>query len=116
MTPIGLILLFLTGVGPLLAWRKSTIIEPARSVPVAAREWRIAVGATVAALGVRVWGSGLCFALCALRVRRRSLRSSGAAPRVRQRATGTDLFTALVGLFAARGAVTAATSSTSASC
>ena len=25
MVPIGLILLFLTGVGPLLAWRKSTV-------------------------------------------------------------------------------------------
>ena len=37
MTPIGLALLFLTGVGPLLAWRKSTLIEPARPVPVAGR-------------------------------------------------------------------------------
>jgi cytochrome c-type biogenesis protein CcmF len=25
LTPVGLVLLFLTGVGPLLAWRKSTI-------------------------------------------------------------------------------------------
>ena len=35
MTPVGLVLLFLTGVGPLLAWRKSTLAQPARSVPVA---------------------------------------------------------------------------------
>ena len=27
MAPIGLILLFLTGVGPLLAWRKSTLVN-----------------------------------------------------------------------------------------
>src|SRR4029078_8103747 len=25
LTPVGLVLLFLTGVGPLLAWRKSTV-------------------------------------------------------------------------------------------
>ena len=33
MLPIGLMLLLLTGIGPLLAWRKSTLDEPARSVP-----------------------------------------------------------------------------------
>ena len=37
MTPVGFILLFLTGVGPLLAWRKSTHREPAHAVPVAGR-------------------------------------------------------------------------------
>ena len=29
MTPVGLVLLFLTGVGPLLAWRKSTVSNAA---------------------------------------------------------------------------------------
>ena len=35
MLPIGLILLLLTGIGPLLAWRKSTVLEHGPSVPVA---------------------------------------------------------------------------------
>ena len=35
MAPIGLALLLLTGIAPLLAWRKSTLDEPARPVPVA---------------------------------------------------------------------------------
>ena len=35
MLPIGLILLLLTGIGPLLAWRKSTIAQHGSPVPVA---------------------------------------------------------------------------------
>ena len=35
MLPIGLILLFLTGVAPLLAWRKSTVSQPRPVVHVA---------------------------------------------------------------------------------
>ena len=35
MTPVGLVLLFLTGVGPLLAWRKSSLANLRRPVPVA---------------------------------------------------------------------------------
>ena len=37
MTPIGLILLLLTGIGPLLAWRKSTVANLLPPVPVARR-------------------------------------------------------------------------------
>src|SRR5579884_1078930 len=55
MLPIGLILLFLTGLGPLLAWRKSTL-KNLRDQFV----WPIAIGAltTIAlfAFGVTVWG------------------------------------------------------------
>ena len=40
MLPIGLMLLLLTGVGPLLAWRKSTLDQPARSVPRSGRRAR----------------------------------------------------------------------------
>src|SRR5690606_31039192 len=50
-------------------------------------------------LGVHFWASGLCFALCAFTfaaIAQEFVRGA----RVRQRATGTDLFTALVGLFA----------------
>src|SRR5205085_45828 len=63
MLPIGLLLLVLTGVGPLLAWRKSTLINLRDSflIPVVVG---LAVGGAVAAMGVRVWTSGICFALC----------------------------------------------------
>ncbi len=37
MLPIGLILLLLTGIGPLLAWRKSTVSNLRAPVPVAGR-------------------------------------------------------------------------------
>ncbi len=98
MTPIGLILLFLTGVGPLLAWRKSTLANlwyQFRWPGVAA-----AIGAGGSAgLGIALWPAGLCFALSgfvAVTIAQEFFRGAS----VRHRATGVDLFTALVGLFA----------------
>ncbi len=98
MLPIGLALLFLTGVGPLLAWRKSTVKNLKDQFL-----WAVIVGvATPVALrfaGVPFWAAGLCFALCAfvaVTIVQEFVR--GAA--VRRRATGTDYFTALVGLVA----------------
>ena len=97
MAPIGLILLFLTGVGPLLAWRKSTLTQPARSVPVAdarrRRHRRRARGARARRSGRRG-----CVSRCARSWSARSARSSGAARACAARSTGTDLFTALIGL------------------
>jgi cytochrome c-type biogenesis protein CcmF len=98
MTPVGLILLFLTGFGPLLAWRKSTIANMRQQFlwPVLAS---IVTGAGVTAIGIPFWASGLCFSLCAfvaVAIGQEFVR--GAA--VRRHSTGTDFFTALVGLFA----------------
>ena len=97
MLPIGLVLLVLTGIGPLLAWRRSTVSNLFQQFlwPTVA-----AVGTAVAlyAFGIRVWSSGICFALCAFvlaTITQEFVR--GAA--VRSRATGTDYFTGLVGLF-----------------
>ncbi len=96
MMPIGLILLFLTGIGPLLAWRKSTVdnfktqfLWPTLSAVVTA--------GALAALGVRVWSSGLCFALCAF-VTGTIVQEFVRGGNVRRRTTGTDLLTAIVGL------------------
>ncbi len=96
MLPIGLMLLLLTGVGPLLAWRKTSLLNLRDQllVPIGAA---VVVGAAVAALGVRVWTSGLCFALSAL-VMGTIVQEFWRGARVRQRATGTDVFTALIGL------------------
>ena len=96
MIPIGLVLLFLTGVGPLLAWRKSTISNLWYQFM-----WPtlLAVGTAVVlyALGFRVWVSGVCFALCAFVVGTLGQEFVRGAI-VRRGATGTDLVTAMVGL------------------
>jgi cytochrome c-type biogenesis protein CcmF len=98
MLPIGLSLLLLTGIGPLLAWRKSTVqnLRDQFMWPVLTS---VVVTATLLSLGVRVWASGICFALSAFTVGTISQEFIRGA-RVRQTATGTDIFTALVGLFA----------------
>ena len=96
MVPIGLVLLLLTGIGPLLAWRKSTLINLRDQFL-----WPSAGsgrdGRDAGALGVRIWSSGLCFALCAF-VSGTIVQEFWRGAKVRRRSTGTDLFTALVGL------------------
>jgi cytochrome c-type biogenesis protein CcmF len=96
MLPIGLALLFLTGVGPLLAWRKSTLSNLRAQFM-----WPVLLAVATAAglygFGVRVWASGLCFALCAFvsgTIGQEFVRGA----RVRQGTTGTDILTALIGL------------------
>src|SRR4051812_435535 len=96
MLPIGLILLLLTGVGPLLAWRKSSVSNLVHQFlwPTAAA---VATGATLLALGMRQWASVTCFALCAfVAVTLGQEFVRGAL--VRKGATGTDLVTAMIGL------------------
>lgn len=96
MLPVGLILLLLTGVGPLLAWRKSTVrnLRDQFLVPVVAA---LAVSGGFVALGMRVWTSGVCFALCGF-VMGTIGQEFWRGARVRQGATGTDVLTALIGL------------------
>jgi cytochrome c-type biogenesis protein CcmF len=61
--PIGLLLLFLTGVGPLLAWRKTSTDSLKRNFG-----WPLLMGllsgALLFALGMRQFYSLICFALC----------------------------------------------------
>jgi cytochrome c-type biogenesis protein CcmF len=57
----------------------------------------LVVGGAVVALGVRVWTSGLCFAFSAFVVGT-IVQEFWRGARVRQGATGTDIFTALIGL------------------
>jgi cytochrome c-type biogenesis protein CcmF len=98
MLPVGLMLLLLTGVGPLLAWRKSTVsnLRDQFLFPVAAA---LVVSGTLVALGVRVWTSGICFAFCAF-VMGTITQEFWRGARVRQGVTRTDIFTALIGLTA----------------
>ncbi len=61
--PLGLILLFLTGVGPLLAWRKTSVDSLKRNFG-----WPLVVGLTAGAvlfaLGLREFYSLVCLILC----------------------------------------------------
>ena len=96
MAPIGLALLLLTGIAPLLAWRKTTLVNLRDEFlwPVLAT-----AGGTAGLLaaGVRIWSSGLCFAFCIF-VTATIVQEFWRGARVRQEGTGTDLLTALVGL------------------
>src|SRR3954470_9231955 len=96
MAPIGLILLFLTGTGPLLAWRKSTLgnIRQSFLFPTSCG---VATAIVLKTLGLALWASGLCFALCAF-VSGTILQEFWRGALVRRKNTGTDVFTALVGL------------------
>jgi len=96
MLPIGLILLFLTGLGPLLAWRKSTLKNLRDQFL-----WPTIVGVVtaiaLAALGITVWGSLACFALCGF-VTATIVQEFWRGGNVRRKNTGTDLLTGIIGL------------------
>src|SRR4030095_7283941 len=96
MLPIGLLMLLLTGVGPLLAWRKSTMVNLREQFLIPSIVG-IVTGGVVLALGVPLWASGLCFAFSGFvtgTITQEFLRGA----KVRQSTTGTDLLTALIGL------------------
>ena len=96
--PIGLVLLFLTGVGPLLG-----VAQVARSSNLRDQFlWprhraRSSTAGALAALGVRVWASGLCFALCAF-VAGTIVQEFWRGANVRRGATGTDSSRRSIGL------------------
>ena len=96
LVPIGLALLLLTGVGPLLAWRKSTLTN-LREEFLFSTVGGLAIGGLVIALGVPFWSSGLCFGFAGF-VMGTIAQEFWRGARVRQETTGTDVFTALIGL------------------
>jgi len=96
MLPIGLVLLFLTGLGPLLAWRKSTLANLRDSFLWPTTALVVTVGA-LAVLGLHQWASLTCFALCAF-VTGTITQEFWRGANIRRKNTGTDLLTALIGL------------------
>jgi cytochrome c-type biogenesis protein CcmF len=96
MVPIGLVLLFLTGTGPLLAWRKSSVENLRHQFmwPVLSG---LVTGGVLVALGVRVWSSGICFALSGY-VAGTLVQEFVRGGAVRRGMTGTDIVTAIIGL------------------
>jgi cytochrome c-type biogenesis protein CcmF len=96
MTPIGLTLLMLTGIGPLLGWRKSALSSLRNQFMWPALAGTVTLGGVIA-LGFRQWSAIACFALCGF-VLGTVLQEFWRGAIVRRRSTGTDIFTALVGL------------------
>jgi cytochrome c-type biogenesis protein CcmF len=96
MAPVGLVLLLLTGVGPLLAWRRSTMRNLAEQFlwPVVAG---LLSGAVAMLFRIPLWPAGLCFALCGFVVGT-IVQEFWRGARIRRKNTGTDLLTALIGL------------------
>ena len=96
MMPIGMVLLFLTGLGPLLAWRKSSLdnLRDQFMWPVTAL---VVSTAGLFALGMRQWAALVCFGLCTFVVTTISQEFVRGA-KIRKKNTGTDLLTALIGL------------------
>jgi cytochrome c-type biogenesis protein CcmF len=96
MLPIGLILLTLTGIGPLLPWRKSSWSNLSEQMLWPVVTGLITAGALIA-FGVRVWSSGVCFALSGFVVGT-IVQEFVRGAQVRRGATGADFFTSLIGL------------------
>jgi cytochrome c-type biogenesis protein CcmF len=96
MAPVGLVLLLLTGVGPLLAWRQSTLRNLVDSFlwPVVSG---LLAGAVAMLFRIPLWSAGLCFALCGFVVGT-VIQEFWRGARIRKKNTGTDMLTALVGL------------------
>jgi len=96
MLPIGLILLFLTGLGPMLAWRKSTVDNLINTFMWPVGALVVTIGGLVA-LGLTQWASLICFALCAF-VTATIVQEFWRGANVRRKNTGSDIATALIGL------------------
>ncbi len=97
MLPVGLTLLFLKGLGPMTAWRRSGNGLLRRRLPGPALLFAVSA-AVLWAVGVRKPPALLTFSLCAF-VLGALLQEIVDGVRLRRRATGADPFSALAGLF-----------------
>jgi cytochrome c-type biogenesis protein CcmF len=97
MVPIGLTLLFLAGVGPLIAWRRATLSHLKYQFT-----WPgLALGVTLAACLIsrlrESWAAVICFSFCAF-VATTVIQEFARGASVRKRNTGSDFMTALLGM------------------
>src|SRR3954451_7758558 len=97
MIPIGLVLLFLTGIGPLIAWRKATVSPLKYQFT-----WPALAGLTtltaclVGGLGSE-WAAVTCFAFCAFTATT-VIQEFARGASIRKRNTGSDAITAMLGM------------------
>src|SRR5450432_1181671 len=97
MVPIGLVLLFLTGVGPGIAWRKATASHLRYQFMWPSIACAAAIGICLA-LGLQTsWAAVVCFGFCAFTtttIGQEFVRGIG----IRRRNTGGDALSALLGI------------------
>ncbi len=98
MVPLGLVLLFLTGVGPLIAWRKATVSHlryqftwPALSAAA------VLVACLVKGLHRDSLAPVICFTFCAFTCAT-VVQEFARGASIRRRNTGSDVLTALMGM------------------
>jgi cytochrome c-type biogenesis protein CcmF len=97
MVPIGLILLFLTGVGPLIAWRKASLSHLRYQFAFPAGAATVAIVLCFVAGIQTSWAAVICFAFCAFVVGTITQEfARGIA--IRKKNTGTDAVSAMLGM------------------
>ena len=97
MVPIGLILLFLTGVGPLIAWRKASPSHLRYQFAFPAGAATVAIVLCFVAGIQTSWAAVICFAFCAFVLGTISQEfARGIA--IRKKNTGTDAVSAMLGM------------------
>jgi cytochrome c-type biogenesis protein CcmF len=97
MVPIGLILLFLTGVGPLIAWRRASASHLRYQFTYPTISALFTLGVCLAVGLQASWAAVICFSLCAFvlgTISQEFIR--GVA--VRKKNTGADAVSALLGM------------------
>ncbi|HXU80734.1 MAG TPA: cytochrome c-type biogenesis CcmF C-terminal domain-containing protein [Polyangia bacterium] len=97
MVPVGLILLFLTGVGPLIAWRKATTSHLKYQFTLPLSAGALTFIACVATGLRESWAAVICFSLCAFTattITQEFIRGA----MVRKKNTGSDILTSLLGM------------------
>jgi cytochrome c-type biogenesis protein CcmF len=98
MAPIGFALLFLTGVGPLLAWRR-TSAKDLRQRFLVPGFLAVATPVALAFANVPFWPVSLCFALCAF-VAATIVQEFARGAAVRRQVSGSNYLVALASLVA----------------
>jgi cytochrome c-type biogenesis protein CcmF len=97
MVPIGLVLLFLTGVGPLIAWRKASLSHLRYQFAFPTAAMLVAAGVCFATGIQTSWAAVICFSFCAFvigTISQEFVRGVG----VRKKNTGSDVVSALLGM------------------
>jgi cytochrome c-type biogenesis protein CcmF len=97
MVPVGLILLFLTGVGPLIAWRRATASHLKFQFTWPGSALLLTLVACFATGLRESWAAVLCFALCAFvttTITQEFIRGVS----VRKKNTGSDVLSSLLGM------------------
>ncbi|HVX94814.1 MAG TPA: heme lyase CcmF/NrfE family subunit [Polyangia bacterium] len=97
MVPIGLVLLFLTGVGPGIAWRRATASHLRYQFTFPVLALAVTLGICIAAGLGASWPAMVCFGLCAFTTAT-IVQEFGRGIAIRKRNTGQSALSSLVGM------------------